>query len=170
MRYRCTHCSHVFELKEREFQRCPNCFWTTSLAPLEAEGEKKAASEVSEPSISKLPSPRFNAKPLFIFAVLVVAVGTALFLWFRAGKPVPKFAVRFPTGIPKTIWPKADVDKVTSKPKVSKALDLFLTKEERAELSQSFQVTIPRKLSEDEEEILKKQEKILLMLLNSGLQ
>ncbi|MBI4358270.1 MAG: hypothetical protein HY584_03130, partial [Candidatus Omnitrophica bacterium] len=157
MRYRCTHCSHVFELREQEFQRCPNCFWTTSLAPFQAEGEQKTVTEVSKPPVSEPSSPKWNAKPFVTFIILMVAVGTSLFLWFKAGRPIPKFAAQFPTEIPKAIWPKPDLSKVIPQPKPSKALDSFLTKEERTELSQSFQVTIPRKLSEDEEEILKKQ-------------
>ena len=160
MKYKCSHCNHVFELADREFHRCPNCFWTTSLVPAEAgasqlDPQPKIISPSSEQQKAHKPFP----KGIMIFLIAAGLIGGLSFIFIKSGISFSLPSISLPK-LP-TWAPKADVSKSksasTAKQKSAKQLESLLTNEERAQLVQSFQISIPRKLNEDEEEILKKQ-------------
>ncbi|MBI3999210.1 MAG: zinc ribbon domain-containing protein [Candidatus Omnitrophica bacterium] len=156
MKYRCSHCNHQFELSDREFQRCPNCFWTTSLVPLEGGSEKMPASDPAVHSASKSSPKRSMPKEFIFFLVALVGIGVFSFVlvqnWGRVQSVWPKFSAQIQNQTPQ----KPESEKAIPKVKSQEILKL-LTSEEQAELVRPFQITIPRQLSEDEEAILKKQ-------------
>ena len=156
IKYHCTHCDHTFELEEREFQRCPNCFWTTSLVPASQErSTTMPSSQPQKPVAFQKPSkPIVIAwKPIFFTAGILV-LGASAFIFFKRGGELPKFpSVKIPAFKLKTGGTSSE--KIS--PKKSSPIEKILTAEEVKELQEPFQLTIPRKLTDDEEEILKKQ-------------
>ncbi len=154
MKYRCSHCHQIFELAEKEFHRCPNCFWTTSLVPLE-EGSETSAAPVLPPAPNvshKEPAFRKFA-PLFI---ILPALAALTFILIANWDRVQSLRSFFPTGLPKESPKTIETGMKPFKVNPEEAQKL-LTSEERAQLVRPFQITIPRQMSEDEEEILKKQ-------------
>lgn len=159
MKYRCSHCNHSFELAERDFQRCPNCFWTTSLVSLEENIETAfSAREAETPHFSISNSKRrFPTRQLVIF--LFICAG----LWVIVGiiavtKPsFPKFSFPSHIPVPQIVRQRmGDIAPGHSEKESDAAVMTFLTPEEKTRLMKPFQVTIPRQLTDDEEEILKK--------------
>lgn len=141
MKYRCTHCNHVFELSEREFQRCPNCFWTTSLVPVEGQSAEK---EINQPGPAKMdrlkPSIQF---PFRLFSLILIfgLLFSSAFILAQKGY--------FKNLIVKT--PSLPL------PPASDQISKSISDAERTLLSRPFEITIPRQVTPDEEEILKKQ-------------
>src|SRR3989338_3507712 len=87
MKYKCTHCNHIFEAVEADIGHCPKCFWTTSLTALSEESKESAnpsiPSDVSSPAQGK-PSPKPKLYSLFLvsFIFLIAAAGGFLFFKF----------------------------------------------------------------------------------------
>ena len=152
MKYRCTHCSNAFELNERDFQRCPSCFWTTSLVPFEQAAETSEPVKASQTFSPKPPKSNFVNAKLIIFLLTCAAIGTLIGIFVALKPSLPKFSL--PVSIPKTTKPDS---KGGSSKKSGASLISFLNAEEKARLAKLFQITIPRQLTEDEEEVLKKQ-------------
>ncbi len=97
---------------------------------------------------------------IIILLVAIGLIGGSAFALFKAGVSIPKFSIQFPKflALPhKQERSKLESTQMPQRKQPSKTAESLLTKEERAQLAESFKVTIPRKLSEDEEEILKKQ-------------
>lgn len=138
MKYQCTHCSHTFELSEREFQRCPNCFWTTSLVAEQQETAPQKEPKVPQPPATH-PARASIQFPIQLFVILMVLglTGASFFVLKQKGYFKSK---------------ETPVKKISAQ-EVSKAL----SESERTQLSRPFQITIPRQITEDEEKILKKQ-------------
>ncbi|MBI4368489.1 MAG: hypothetical protein HY588_03770 [Candidatus Omnitrophica bacterium] len=134
MKYRCMHCNHTFDLGERDFRRCPNCFWTTSLTPMGGESEAEPVPQKSKSAV------KFNGKVL-AFALGSIFVAGIIFFLLKNWESAPVF---------KTDRKTADVE-----PPLPVAS--LLSEAEQNELVNPLQMTIPRQLTEDEEEILKKQ-------------
>ena len=158
MKYRCSHCHHAFELEERAFQRCPNCFWTTSLVPEDGENkELSPASKVFSQTVKK--SGGFRLPKGLVVSLLVIGLaGVLFFVYLKFGKPISKFSVSLPTrNFMRQKNQKPKDQEVSSKSVSLQQVKSVLTQTEQAELTRSLQVTIPRQLSEDEEQILKKQ-------------
>ncbi len=160
MKYRCSHCNHTFELEERAFHRCPNCFWTTSLVPIGGEAQEVSSSNIVSPPAEKPKTADPFPKKVIIFLVVLGAIGGLTFVLFKTGVSFPKFSLRlpaFPVFNHTQETSKTESVKSSLKEQPPQTAISLLNPEERAQLVQSFQITIPRKLSEDEEEILKKQ-------------
>ena len=161
MKYRCTHCHHAFELSDREFKKCPNCFWTTSLVNLEAPTSQK---EVNMPKIETMEKPKSGVrffKPVLLGIVfLALATGAVFVLVQKGGFKSLKFKT-LQSAIAEKLDTKISVKSKENKnpsQKLSKDQILkVLSETEKTQLSRPFQITIPRQLSEDEEEMLKKQ-------------
>jgi hypothetical protein len=154
MKYRCTHCHHHFELAERDFHRCPSCFWTTSLVSLEEDAEAPQSFKQPKPTSSSTPKPNFvNAKLLIILLVCAI-LGTLVGIFVALKPNLPKFS--FPSHIPVPEIVKQRVGDL-SQPKSAPSEVTFLNVDEKSQLTKPFQMTIPRQLIQDEEEILKKQ-------------
>ncbi len=160
MKYRCSHCNHIFELQDREFHRCPNCFWTTSLVPVGRESGQVSIPNVISPVSQEPKIQKTIPKKPIIVLVAVGLIGGLIFILFKTGVSIPNFSIhlpKFPTLSHKLESSKSELAQASQKKQPSKAARSLLTSEEHAQLVESFKVTIPRKLSEDEEEILKKQ-------------
>ncbi|GEM_PF-6346388 len=162
MKYRCTHCNHTFGLSERDFQRCPNCFWTTSLVNLEQAQKEPSESKSKPVPVVNVPSPKkeIPSKPLLILFFLILVAGLIFFFikngyWKQLNLKMP--AISFPhkkeEGKPLQSSKKESPPNKLNTDQVLKSL----SETEWAQLTQLFQITIPRRLSEDEEAILKKQ-------------
>jgi hypothetical protein len=149
MKYHCTHCSHDFELEEKDFRRCPKCFWTTSLIPFE-ERKNSAGAESSLPPSAK-PALRTSVPVRKLFFVFLICTTLSILIVIFA-----KFSFQLPYSIQNIVKPKVKEPLVPGK-KSGESLISFLNAEEKNRLLKPFQLTIPRKLTEDEEEILKKQ-------------
>lgn len=165
MKYKCLHCNHVFELGEKDFQRCPNCFWTTSLA---AQGMKDRT-EVESPLSSPAPAPAKISFPMkkwlvkgaaallgagLLFAVLFFVVSNRERIWASWPKWLP---LQASFSLPSLTAPKTASVPAPRPAKLSRDPKTILSPEEWGELTRVFQLTIPRPLTPDEEEILKKQ-------------
>ena len=147
MKYKCTHCSHTFELSERDFQRCPNCFWTTSLVSEQAEGVPKQVNILKSVTADQ-PKSRVRI-PIKLLATFVV-IGLLAALFFVLNQKGFLNQVKIKTSQPAK---KEAPAKILNPNQVSKAL----SESERTQLSRPFQITIPRQITEDEEKILKKE-------------
>ena len=155
IKYRCSHCNHTFELEEQEFHRCPNCFWTTSLVPREEGKPQTLSSTAQKPTSSQQRNPK-KVIPwkLILVLALVVAVGGRGFVFFARNRQ----AFHFPSiQLPGSNFVRANLARGSAKSKPARAPETVFNQEELKELKQALQLTIPRKLSDDEEEILKKQ-------------
>lgn len=161
MKYRCAHCSHVFELEDRDFRRCPNCFWTTSIVALEQESAGGGETVVPRAPVVQPESEKAHTRsrfgprlviPLFAIGIL----GAFSFVLLRLGVPVPQFS-SVAELIPKKQVKPFIPSMTAAKSKVMPPAESFLAEQEIKELMEPLQVTIPRQLSADEEEILKKQ-------------
>ena len=160
MKYRCSHCSHVFELQDREFRRCPNCFWTTSIIPL--EGEKSGSEQISLPPTTletpaQAPARKKRPKAYVIPLAAVVLIGVLVFVFLKTGIPIPKFSLAAKSGAAQKKEGQPPTPKPPAKSKHGRPPESFLNQEELAQLKKPLRLTIPRALSSDEEEILKKQ-------------
>ncbi len=166
MQYKCLHCNYVFELGEKDFQRCPNCFWTTSLV----EEGNKGQTEIETPPSSSVSSPPKTFFPIkkwlvkgaavlsgavLLFAVLFFAVSNQERIWASRSKWLP---LQASFSLPRLAAPSA-TPASSPRPARPAARDpkTVLSREEHNDLMQMFQLTIPRPLTPDEEEILKKQ-------------
>ncbi|HLD56635.1 MAG TPA: hypothetical protein VJA00_03350 [Candidatus Omnitrophota bacterium] len=154
MKYRCTHCNHSFELAERDFQRCPNCFWTTSLVSLEEETEGAQSFKKLEPFPSSAPKSNFVNAKLLIILLICAALGGLIGIFAVLRPSLPKFSFPIPFSVPEVLKQKP---KEVPRGKPTAPAVTFLSVEEKARLFAPFPITIPRQLTEDEEEILKKQ-------------
>ncbi len=159
MKYRCSHCNHIFELGEREFHRCPNCFWTTSLVPVGGERHETVVSETipTPPKQRLLIRKPLPTKRITITVILTALIGVLFFLLFKSGLLGQKFSENLSARVTDQEASAPGLKKDSSKRKSAKTAQLFLTKEGQADLAKPFRMTIPRQLSGDEEEILKKQ-------------
>ena len=111
----------------------------------------------SSPPIQKKPTRKLFGKGIAVPLVVAGFVGTLSFVLFKTGIPVPRFPAKLSSWLPKDGQPKVQSKQTSSKAKPSKPLESFLSTEERAELVKPLQITIPRQLTQDEEEVLKKQ-------------
>lgn len=162
MKYRCTHCSHTFELEARDFHRCPNCFWTTSL--VELAGEQAAtvsASTVSHPVPGRETVPqRLNLRSILKPFLLSVGVaGIILILWFFFFGPA-QVGVRIKQDVTRFLLSKAvskplEIPAVPKK-EISRKVVSLLSDEERTSLVSGFKIDVPRQLTRDEEDILQR--------------
>ena len=146
MKHRCTHCEHIFELEEKAFRRCPNCFWTTSLVPVSREETIEGPLQVRPAQTLSDHLPK-KKKPRFIFVAVIAVIG-ALSFWF------------FIRNVPHSLSTGASSPLVTSPAlhpeKSSGTTQIKLTEEDRSRLFAPFQMTIPRALTEDEKKMLEK--------------
>lgn len=155
MKYQCTHCNHVFESAETEVRHCPKCFWTTSVIPLSDKKADSAKVEVKE----KLPKPATRSKgPLVIFFILIViTAGIGSYVFFIVFQPKRSGTnIKIESSLESASAKAKSLNKKSKEAKEQSKLD-FLTDEERKQLNARFELQIPRQLSADEEEILKKQ-------------
>ncbi len=161
MKYRCTHCNHTFELSDHEFQRCPNCFWTTSLVNLEEESAQKEINASKPVTTDRSKTRSFFPIPIFFgIAVLGIAVIAVLISIQKGNFKNLKFKAPLLSHLGKkqNMEPPGPSEEGSpvrkwSVDQVAKAL----TEAERTHLSRPFQITVPRQVTEDEEKILKKQ-------------
>lgn len=148
MKYRCTHCQRTFELAADEYRRCPKCFWTTSLVNV-AEGkvEKEVPVQTSEKPYQPKAKRSFPLRLILTVALLAAVLFSVLFL-VRAGYH-KKISLKFP-GTQQKPAEKSQNGAVTS---ISKEIP----EAEKTQLTKPLLITVPRQITEDEEEILKKQ-------------
>lgn len=168
MKFRCGHCNHVFILNNEDLRRCPKCFWTTALDPIldGDEGSKPQPVIKNKKPVSPAgKQDQTNWLPLLgmgalllIVAGMIVAAG--IFFLPRI-HPMEKLAsIRLPSflglktekkPIEKRLPSSSTAPSNTAKPAAA------LTDEEKKELLIPFQISIPRILSKEEMEIIKKQ-------------
>ena len=101
MKYRCTHCDHICELGDREFKRCPSCFWTTSLVSLDGGQTQPVPSkkEIIEPIQTNIPSRKINFAPLkqiFFLILLAVFIGGLGYVIYQSKGQFKKLNFKLP--------------------------------------------------------------------------
>jgi hypothetical protein len=156
MKFKCSHCRHTFELEPKDFQRCPNCFWTTSLEPVggmenqESSGYKE---KLINEAVSASQRKRFKGVKSLVF--FVVLASGAYLLWNQFGKNSKQ------ANFVETLAPLAgDVKKQNTKLEISgkktgkPKTQVSLSPEDLEKLTEPFQIEIPRFLAAEEKEIL----------------
>lgn len=147
--YCCEHCGKKFEAPEAIVQRCPSCFWTTSVHLINEPGAQPSTStkqNIKPPSV-KFALPEFSPK---IFKILIGLVITALILFALKGALYRK------TDRAADISKKDSSVKVDDKTETATrdAAKPSLTEEESKILAREVKLEIPRPFSQDELEIL----------------
>ncbi len=176
-KFRCTHCQHVFELAAKDLQRCPNCFWTTSLISLNQEGESAQPSSQSfrQPASESTHQKKKNSNSTWIRLVArVFVIGSILALlagvcvwayprvgsWVQSGKIDSVLKSRSFASLPifshkeKLVEPKQQ-EKTAGVQKKEKASNpTVLSGEDQALLAKPFPISGQPKLSSEEEQAL----------------
>ena len=162
VKYRCSHCNHTFELEAKDFRRCPNCFWTTSLVELADEKEETSTAGTVSPPVSgqEVALRRWKWRPilrqlLFLIAVAGV-IGILWFFFFGPAKVGDKMQQNFTAFIASKAVSKPQEIPGAPKTEIARGAELRLSEEERTSLLSGFKIETPRPLTQDEEEVLKK--------------
>ena len=166
MKHRCTHCEHIFELEEKAFRRCPNCFWTTSLVPVSREETIEGPLQVrpAQTLSDHLPKKKNHR---FIFVAVIAVIGALSFWFFIRNVPhslstgASSPLVTSPALHPEKSSGTAPTAQYRSNERPTGAgpngtTQIKLTEEDRSRLFAPFQMTIPRALTEDEKKMLEK--------------
>ena len=152
IRYYCQNCEKEFKLAENETPRCPFCFWTSAIRPLDEVDNseavlKKNASPEENISNKKKISPQSLALGIFLIVLGLLAA------WLFIKKPFHHDPSKAESAV--------NVESDTSKKSETKTIQpepqdiaAALSEEEKAVLLNQVPIPIPRKLSEDETQIL----------------
>ncbi|MBI4388447.1 MAG: zinc ribbon domain-containing protein [Candidatus Omnitrophica bacterium] len=164
IRYHCQNCGKHFELREEESPRCPSCFWTSSIRSLdEPEALERKPTSAARPTrdfpfkIMPVKVPKAFFQFLWI-AILILLIGSGFYYLVVKTKLVQKIGQSISkksstTQVSSTaLKPKAASSNASAHAKAS--LPLLLSEEERTVLTNKESIAIPRKLSEDEMEIV----------------
>lgn len=156
-RCRCQNCGKEFELGEQDELRCPGCFWTSSVVRLD---EAAKEGPVAHPS-KALTDAKVKAKKrigqalrfLLYLALAAFVVGGLIFglksKSERSGAPIKP-----PQKTTEPQAPKKEKPAVEKIPAAEPDLSVLLSEEEKALLSNVIPIEIPRKLTDEEKEIL----------------
>lgn len=109
-----------------------------------------------EPSSTRKSFPKIP-KGIVIVLAFVSLIGILFLVIVKSGLSVQQFSIKLPNWTGKQETSKPEAEQIALEQKSTEATQALLTKEEQDELAKPFQITIPRQLSNDEEEILKKQ-------------
>ncbi len=156
MKYRCTHCNHIFESAEPEIRHCPKCFWTTSVAPFSETNPAAPVSSNTAPAekTSKKKRPVWLLTSLFVLVVLLLAGGGAAFFVLKGDKSAGRTSITIKPGSPVTV---KGAHRLEEKQKAAPDPLSVLSDMEKQTLEKRFVLMVPRELSSDEEEVLRKQ-------------
>ncbi len=149
--YYCEHCGKKFDAPETIVQRCPSCFWTTSVHLVgEPDSPKKVdLTKDIKPPLPKLKSPNISPKIFKIITALVIIIA-AVWVLKSIVQQTSGIVDNVKTRLSEEDKPKPDVQKT---PVSEMPAEPVLSDAEAQILAREVKLEIPRPFGQDELQI-----------------
>ena len=152
--YFCENCEKKFEAPETDTPRCPQCFWTSSVHPVDQIVQPKTFS--ASPGPRQTPASfRFPFRPVLIGAAVIAALALLIGFGGKLAALVKKSKSSISiTGAKSVLVPKVETSQQA--PAASKNLLQLLSDEDKRTLLQPVTLSVPGsgQLGDDEMQIL----------------
>jgi len=157
--YYCEHCGKKFEAPETIVQRCPSCFWTTSVH-LVGEPARQIKENPNKSVKSPLPKLKLSSPPPKFIKIFIIVAFMFSVLWILKTVLSQNRGV---LGNAKTNFQRKEPESglqqkpATENSSSPKSAPVTLSNSDREILSREVKLEIPREFSADESEILNRQ-------------